>query len=163
MFEVFTLLIVIYCILILYLRLSDNDNGNRKNIAGWLLFGLMWPQMRQKIEKDSKNKEIIFIIMLIAFMIATVVFTYLITEGELSLVEKNNRIPMVAITRILPKTLFFQRIIAENRALIGCYRTFPINPPPPFITGTTYCGDFALTTYCDFGIYCVHEKQILIC
>lgn len=79
MFQVFTLLIVIYCILILYLRISDNGNGKKKNIAGWLLFGLMWPKMGHQIEKDSKSSERIFITMLITFMIAAVVVIYFIT------------------------------------------------------------------------------------
>jgi hypothetical protein len=79
MFEALTLLIVIYCILILYLRLSDNGNGEKKNIAGWLLFGLVWPQMRQQIERDSKLSEKIFLSMLATFMIVAVAVVYFIT------------------------------------------------------------------------------------
>jgi hypothetical protein len=78
MFEGIALLIAIYCISILYLRLSDNGNGKKKNISGYLLFGLMWPKIKQQIEKDSKNSDRIFIIMLIAFMLAAVVFAYFI-------------------------------------------------------------------------------------
>lgn len=86
MFEVITILIVIYCISILYLRLSDNGNGKKKNIAGWLLFGLMWPQINQQIEKDIKHKEKIFFIILIIFMIAAFAILYLIADGNFSFV-----------------------------------------------------------------------------
>ena len=82
MFVFVTLLIVIYCILILYLRLSDTGNGKKKDIAGWLLFGLMWPQIRQQIEKDHKHREKVFISILIIFMIVAVGVTYLITNGN---------------------------------------------------------------------------------
>ena len=81
MFEVIAFVIAIYCILILYLRLSDNGNGKRKNIAGWLLFGLMWPKIRQQLENDLKHGDKIVFILVLIFLIAAFVFTYLITQS----------------------------------------------------------------------------------
>lgn len=84
MFKVLTFFIVIYCVLILYVRRSDSGDGKKKNIAGWMLFGLMWPQMKQQIEKDPKQSENVFTSMLIMFLTAALVVVYLIGHGKLS-------------------------------------------------------------------------------
>ena len=83
MFEILSILIVLYCIAILYLRLSDNGNGKKKNIAGWLLFGMMWPKMKQQIESDPKQSEKVFYSMLITFMIAAIIVIYLISHRKI--------------------------------------------------------------------------------
>ena len=82
MFEVIAFLIAIYCILILCLWLSDNGDGKRINIAGWLLFGLMWPKIKQQIEKDLKQRGKIVFVISSVFVIAALVFTYLVTDGK---------------------------------------------------------------------------------
>jgi len=82
MYETISLLIAIYCVLILFLWLSDNGDGKRKNIACWLLFGLMWPKIKQQLENDLKQKEKIVYVALVVFVIAIFVFVYLITDGK---------------------------------------------------------------------------------
>lgn len=83
MFKVAALLIVTYSILILYLRLSDNGDGKKKDISGWLLFGLMWPQIKQQIdEKGIEHKEQIIFVMLSLFMIGGLFLAYFITGGK---------------------------------------------------------------------------------
>ena len=82
MYEAIALLIAIYSILILFLWLSDNGDGKRKNLACWLLFGLMWPKIKQQLENDLEQREKIVFVVLAVLIIAVFVFAYLMTDGK---------------------------------------------------------------------------------
>ncbi len=57
MLIVFTILLVCYCFLILYLRISDIGDGKRKNAAGWLAFGFFWPVIKEQLLKISRKEK----------------------------------------------------------------------------------------------------------
>ena len=77
------ILFLIFCswMLALYIRKTDKGDGKRKTIAGWMVFGGLWPII-EKIHKEGvSSREKILIFVGVGFMFFAIIFTLFQTNG----------------------------------------------------------------------------------
>jgi uncharacterized membrane protein len=75
------LLIIGFWLVALRVRKTDKGDGKRKKIAGWMIFGGLWPLIDKDSNRNLTKIEIIGIAVVITFMIGALIHTNFSTNG----------------------------------------------------------------------------------
>jgi len=63
------------------LQRSNKGDGKKRTVAGWMIFGGLWPLIDKKANRNLSAIEIIGVFVVLALIIGALIYTYFSTNG----------------------------------------------------------------------------------